>query len=248
VRAFDVLSDGRVTNERLFVEQPGTDELMDGAPDGMACDERGNLWATGLHGVWVVDATGRVLGVVRTPKFASNVCFGGPEWAYLYITCTDSVCRLRTRTRGARDAHVIQGELQCIALGLREGLGCSRVTVRVDDIPSESFRVKAEACAPGVLSIAAHRTEGVRESETFQWIDRERRVLVQNDIAASPIAPAPVLLGMYGVRAQLLAPVVVDNEVRGIISIHEADLREWRDEDVAVASAASESVASVLGG
>ena len=247
VRAFDVRPDGTTENERLFIEQPGTGDMWDGAPDGMACDEHGNLWATGPHGIWVVSPQAHVLGVVRTPKFASNVCFGGADWSELYITMSESICRLPTRTHGARDAHVVQGDLQRIANALLAELDCGRVTIRVDDIAGESFPVKAEACAAGVGAIAAHRTEGVRESETFRWIARERRVLVQDDIAGSPITPARALLDRYGARAQLLSPVVVAGDVGAIVSVHETrGVRAWREEEVAAAARAAVEVAGAL--
>jgi len=247
VRAFDVRDDGTVENERLFVEQPGTGNVWDGAPDGMACDERGNLWATGPAGIWVLSPRAELLGVVRTPKFASNLCFGGADWSELYITMSDSICRLATRTRGARDAHVVYGDLQRIAQALQVRLDCGRVTIRVDDVAGDTFAVKAEALAAGVAAIAAHRTEGIRESETFRWIARERRVLVQDDIASSPIAPAPVLLSRYGARAQLLAPVVRDDAVAAIVSVHETrGVRSWTPDEVDEAARAAAGVAAAL--
>lgn len=247
VRAFDVRDDGGVENERLFIEQPGTGDMWDGAPDGMACDERGNLWATGPRGIWVVSAQAELLGIVATPKFASNLCFGGAGWGDLYITMSDRICRLETRTRGARGPHVVRGELQRIALSLRERLDAGRVTIRVDDAPGETFPVKAEACAAAVAPIAGHRTEGIRESGTFRWIERERSVLVQDDIAGSPIAPAPVLLERYRARAQLLAPVVRDGAVVAIVSVHETrDVRAWRAEEADEAAAAAAAVAAAL--
>jgi gluconolactonase len=247
VRAFDVRADGTVENERLFIEQPGTGNIWDGAPDGMACDERGNLWATGPGGIWVLTPEAQLLGVVATPKFASNLCFGGSAWSDLYITMSDSICRLPTRTRGARDAHVVQGDLQRIAEDLQARLDCGRVTIRVDDAPGETFPVRAEACRAGVAGIAVHRTEGIRESDTFRWIARERRVLVQDDIERSPIAPAPALLARYGARAQLLSPVVVDGDVVAIVSVHETrGVRSWRPEEVDAAAQAASDVAAAL--
>ena len=123
---------------------------------------------------------------------------------------------------------------------LRERLDAGRVTIRVDDAPGETFPVKAEACADAVAPIAGHRTEGIRESDTFRWIERERSVLVQDDIAASPIAPAAVLLERYGARAQLLAPVVRDGAVAAIVSVHETrDVRAWRADEADEAAAAA---------
>jgi gluconolactonase len=248
VRAFDVRSDGTVEHDRVFLDQSGGD-LVIGAPDGMACDERGNLWATGPGGVWVAAPDGSVLGVISTPKFTANVCFGGADWSELYLTVTDVVYRLRTRTRGARLPHVVRGELRRLADDLRASIDTGRVTVRVDDVRGASFPVKAESCGAGVNAIAGDPIEGLRESDTFRWIEQERRVLVQDDIVGSSIAPVPVLLERYRARAQLLAPVVVADEIRGIISIHEtAGTRSWTAAEIAAAGQAADQVAALLGG
>jgi gluconolactonase len=247
VRAFDVRTDGTVEHDRVFLDQSDGD-LVVGAPDGMACDEHGNLWATGPGGVWVAAPDGSVLGVIATPKFTSNLCFGGTDWSELYLTVTDAVYRLPTRTRGARLPHVVWGELQRLASDLRAELGTGRVTVRVDDVPGASFPVKAEACDAGVSPIAGDRLEGIRASDTFRWIHRERRVLVQDDIAGSPIAPAPALTERYGARAQLLAPVLTADAVRGIVSIHETSgIRSWSPAEIASAGDAADRVAAILG-
>ena len=38
---FDVLADGTIANNRLFLKQPGGGTFDEGIPDGMKCDERG---------------------------------------------------------------------------------------------------------------------------------------------------------------------------------------------------------------
>jgi gluconolactonase len=101
VRAFDVRPDGTVEGDRVFLEQEGTGRMEDGVPDGMKTDEHGNLWATGPFGVWVASPEGEVLGIVRTPEFAANVCWGGGGWNELYVTATHSLYRLETSVRGA---------------------------------------------------------------------------------------------------------------------------------------------------
>jgi gluconolactonase len=116
IRAFDVHPDGTTTGERVFLVQDGRMEfdadgvpiLADdsGFPDGMKCDENGNLFCTGPGGVWVVSPAGEHLGTIRTPVFASNLAFGGPNGQTLYITVAGgrpgSVYRIELATRGAR--------------------------------------------------------------------------------------------------------------------------------------------------
>jgi maleate isomerase len=111
---------------------------------------------------------------------------------------------------------------------LLERTGASRTTVRIDDEPGAEFPVKAEALAAGVNSIAGDATIGIRASATFEWIDRERRILVQQDLLSADPAPAPELIERYGGRAQMLAPVQRDGELVGLVSVHYVPgVRRW---------------------
>jgi gluconolactonase len=61
-----------------------------GGPDGLAVDRRGGLAVAhyGLGRVWLFDHRGLPAGYVDTPggDGTTNVAYGGPEWASLYIT------------------------------------------------------------------------------------------------------------------------------------------------------------------
>ena len=117
---------------------------------------------------------------------------------------------------------------QKLAEELLERTGASRTTVRIDDEPGVEFPVKAEALAPGIHSIAGDRGLAVRASATFQWVDRERRILVQEDLLGVDPAPAPELIERYGARAQMLAPVQRGGELVGLVSVHHAPgPRRW---------------------
>ena len=107
--------------------------------------------------------------------------------------------------------------------------------------------MKAESLAPGINSIAGDRTIPIRESETFQWVERERRVLVQYDILSSPIAPAPALTGPYRARSQMLAPVFRGDDLIALVSVHQVgELRHWTPEEVALVEGAVERVEAEL--
>ena len=253
IRAFDVNPDGTGTGERLLLVEEGAMAfdaggapiLSDdtGFPDGMKCDERGNLYCTGPGGIWVVTSAGEHIGTIHTPVFASNLAFGGPQGRTLYITVgggrPGSVYQIDLAVRGARwasgDTAVAPTSHQILVDELLRELQASRVTLRIDDVPGEVFPVKAESLAPGINSIAGDRTIPIRESETFQWIKRERRVLVQDDILASPIAPAPALTGRYRARSQMLAPVVRGDQVVGLVSVHHVgEVRRWTPGEIAL--------------
>lgn len=131
--------------------------------------------------------------------------------------------------------------LQEIAEELLATTSASRTTIRVDR-PGAVFPVVAEALAPGVRSIKDETAMDLRGAATFKYLQRELRSLVQSDCLADPeSAPPPELLDLYGVRAQVLAPLVRDGRLAGIVSVHYADgPREWGEADVAAAERAAE--------
>ncbi|MCY4088475.1 MAG: SMP-30/gluconolactonase/LRE family protein [Actinomycetia bacterium] len=106
IRAYDVQADGSLTGERMVIENVGTGALEDGIPDGMKCDEQGNVWVTGPRGVWVVDPNGEHLGTVEIPEHVGNLNWGGPEWNVLYLPSSTSVYRFSTTTRGAPASYM----------------------------------------------------------------------------------------------------------------------------------------------
>jgi sugar lactone lactonase YvrE len=94
---FPINSDGSLGTGSVFFK-PITSTYFD--PDGMTIDERGNLYFTGLGGVWIVSPTGQQLKKITVPQQASNICFGGPDGKTLYITCQDKVYSLAMLVRG----------------------------------------------------------------------------------------------------------------------------------------------------
>ena len=98
VNRYTVEADGSLTGETLFVDMRG--ESRPGAPDGMKVDEAGRLWTTGAGGVWVVEPDGMVLGQVETDEHAANLCFGGPDFATLYLCTRTTISAIETRVRG----------------------------------------------------------------------------------------------------------------------------------------------------
>jgi gluconolactonase len=106
IRVFDVNADGTLSNGRLFAENIGTGELEGGIPDGMKCDERGNVYVTGPRGVWVFTPAGEHLGVIEMPEHAGNHNWGGEDWKDLYCCCSTSVYRIRLKVGGNRLAYM----------------------------------------------------------------------------------------------------------------------------------------------
>lgn len=101
IYAYDVQSDGGVANKRLFFDAaPLRDQGKRGAPDGMAVDLDGNLFATGPGGVLVITPEGEHLGTIETGQATANVTFGGPDRSVLYITAHRYLLRLPVKAKG----------------------------------------------------------------------------------------------------------------------------------------------------
>ena len=96
--AYDVASDGSVTNGRVFADM-SSDE-PDGVPDGLKVDVEGRVYCTGPGGCWVFAPDGSHLGTIRLPEIPANCAWGGPENRTMYFTARTSVYSLVMRTPG----------------------------------------------------------------------------------------------------------------------------------------------------
>ena len=108
IRAFDVNADGSLANPRVFASAIRS-ELEPGLPDGMKCDQRGNVWVTAPGGVWVYSPAGELLGKVRLPEMVANLAWGGPDFRTLYLTATHSVYAIPTKV-GPRHEPYMSGK------------------------------------------------------------------------------------------------------------------------------------------
>lgn len=89
--AYTIQEDGSLTGKRLFCEI---------GSDGMTIDNQGNVYLTG-KGVFVFDKTGKQIGHIDIDEpWTANVCFGGKDMDYLFITASKGLYRLKTRVKG----------------------------------------------------------------------------------------------------------------------------------------------------
>ena len=98
IQAYDVAADGSLSNSRMFGSMASAE---DGVPDGMKVDAEGRVYCTGSGGVWVFDAAGEHLGIIRVPEIPANCAFGGPDFRTMLFTARTSVYSLRMTTPGA---------------------------------------------------------------------------------------------------------------------------------------------------
>jgi gluconolactonase len=94
VYAFDLDRQGRAANPRVVVSG------IDGVPDGMAVDEKGNLYVT-ARALFVYTPQGKLLATIEMPETPSNCAFGDPDFGALYVTARSSVYRIRLNVKGA---------------------------------------------------------------------------------------------------------------------------------------------------
>jgi gluconolactonase len=105
IRVFDVALDGSISNGRIFASGIRS-SLERGVPDGMKCDQRGNVWVTAPGGVWVYAPSGDLLGKVRAPELVANLTWGGPDFGVLFLTATHSVYRIATKVGPRREPYM----------------------------------------------------------------------------------------------------------------------------------------------
>jgi len=102
IYVFDVSEDGgSLSDRRVFVDcGPGT-------PDGIRCDEDGNLWCgwgmgtEQLDGVRIFSGSGVPLGHIHLPERCANLCFGGRHKNRLFMAAGKGLYSLFVNTRGA---------------------------------------------------------------------------------------------------------------------------------------------------
>jgi len=96
IRRFTVKADNTLEGGDVFVK------ISPGGPDGIRCDKAGRLFSSAGDGVHVFNADGKLIGKVRTPQGAANLCFGGPEGKTLFITARTSVWAVNLLVAGAK--------------------------------------------------------------------------------------------------------------------------------------------------
>ena len=97
----------RLSPEGKVVEGPGSGEVLatfdpkeKGGPDGLKIDRDGRLYVAVAEGVWVLDPSGRLLGIIAVQKRPANLAWVGPDAKTLFLTATDTVYRVRLNVQG----------------------------------------------------------------------------------------------------------------------------------------------------
>ncbi len=67
----------------------------------MKCDSEDNVWCTGPGGIWIIDPSGRHLGILLAGhEHIRNFCFGGPDLTTLFICTLSELGRVEVKVPG----------------------------------------------------------------------------------------------------------------------------------------------------
>ena len=100
IRAFNVAANGTLSREtdRVFCDLRGE---RPGVPDGMKVDVEGNVYCGGSGGIWAIDPSGKLLGIIAHEAPATtNVAWGDDDWKMLYFTSYRTLHRVQLKIPG----------------------------------------------------------------------------------------------------------------------------------------------------
>lgn len=101
IMRYPVLADGSLGNGDVFLDvtksHPGEQ-----AWDGLKVDQRGNVYAAGPEGIWILSPDGKHLGTIRATETPANFAWGDEDGRTMYITARTGLYRVRLSVPGIR--------------------------------------------------------------------------------------------------------------------------------------------------
>jgi maleate isomerase len=143
------------------------------------------------------------------------------------------------------------GKAQAVLDSLLKATNASRTTLRID-LPQLGLNVNApaaETLAPGVHSIKDKTSLDQRNAVAIKWLEKNRRVFVENDcLNTTPdVAPEQEVTGIYGIRSEMVAPVIRKDYLIGWVSVHNIrGPHQWAKNEIEAIEAACAQVGREL--
>jgi len=100
VMRYPVRPDGTLGAGTVFYDMTGAEG--EDALDGLKVDRRGNVYASGPGGLWIISPTGTHLGTVVGPEHPHNIAWGDDDGKTLYMAARTGVYRIRLSVAGIR--------------------------------------------------------------------------------------------------------------------------------------------------
>ena len=100
--AFPLGADGTISGPGKQLHDATADVKANpekGLPDGLKVDQKGNIFATAVNGVYVLAADGTLLGRIVTNDKTANCAFGD-DGSTLYMATNHRLTRVKTTTKG----------------------------------------------------------------------------------------------------------------------------------------------------
>jgi gluconolactonase len=102
--SFQIASDGSLVNGEPFQRLEMPEEGLFSGVAGLTVDSLGYMWATSAMGIQVCEQPGRCTNILNKPEFTAtpvtDIAFGGPDRAWLYVTQGGKMFRRETRRTG----------------------------------------------------------------------------------------------------------------------------------------------------
>lgn len=93
---YELDENGLAKSKRIFYEAHSYEGKNIGAPDGMKINKAGYIFASGPEGIWLFNATGKLIARIYTGQKTSN-CALSPGEKMLLMTCDDYLMRLKLK-------------------------------------------------------------------------------------------------------------------------------------------------------
>jgi sugar lactone lactonase YvrE len=94
VRAYDIEKDGMPANERILISG------IEGIPDGIRVDEKGNLYVAAKE-IYIYNSAGKRISQINIGETPSNLAWGDNDFGTLYVSARTSIYRIRLEYKGS---------------------------------------------------------------------------------------------------------------------------------------------------